>query len=62
VKSLEKTASEAAARLVTLTAEHEKEKQLLVKRAEETEGTEALDPIRTLKKLKELKHWIPSEL
>jgi hypothetical protein len=57
VKSLEKNASEAAARLVTLTAEHEKERQLLVKCAEETEGTEALDSIRTpkLHVLKELK-------
>lgn len=38
VKSLEKAASEAAAKLVTLTAEHEKEKQLLVQRAKDAEG------------------------
>jgi hypothetical protein len=43
VKSLEKAASEAAAKLVTLTAEHEKERLLLVQRAEEAEGR--LQPI-----------------
>jgi chromosome segregation ATPase len=43
VKSLEKAASEAAAKLVTLTSEHEKERQLLVQRAEEAES--CLQPI-----------------
>lgn len=43
VKSLEKAASEAAAKLVSLTAEHEKERQLLVQRAEEAESR--LQPI-----------------
>jgi hypothetical protein len=40
---LEKAASEAAAKLVTLTSEHEKEKQLLVQWAEEAESR--LQPI-----------------
>ena len=43
VKSLEKAASEAAAKLVTLTSEHGKEKQLLVQRAEDAESR--LQPI-----------------
>jgi hypothetical protein len=38
VKSLEKDASEAAAKLATLTSEHEREKQLFVQRAKEAEG------------------------
>ena len=38
VKSLERAASEAAAKLATLSSEREKEKQLLVQRAEDAEG------------------------
>ena len=43
VKFLENAASEAAAKLVTLTSEHVKEKELLVQRAEEAE--KRLQPI-----------------